>query len=142
MTSVSRRFARTDQPIPLTEPTGTLIDDAQAQMSGMWQNSRHSPHFFGTGYLHDDGKDKGAKTLSFTPHLPASACVARCANRPRWFRAGSSASSVDGKVHLHDLHATILHQLGLDHERLTFRHAGRDYRPTDVYGEVVKELLA
>jgi hypothetical protein len=50
--------------------------------------------------------------------------------------------AIAGKVHTHDLHATILHQLGLDHERLTYRHAGRDYRLTDVYGEVVKELLA
>lgn len=50
--------------------------------------------------------------------------------------------AVADKVHMHDLHATILHQLGLDHERLTFRHAGRDYRLTDVYGDVVKEILA
>ncbi len=47
-----------------------------------------------------------------------------------------------GRVHVHDFHATILHLLGLDHERLTFRHAGRDYRLTDVSGEVVKEILA
>jgi uncharacterized protein (DUF1501 family) len=45
-------------------------------------------------------------------------------------------------VHVHDLHASILHLLGLDHERLTFRHAGRDYRLTDVAGKVVKEILA
>lgn len=44
-------------------------------------------------------------------------------------------------VHIHDLQATILHQLGLDHTRLTFRHAGRDYRLTDVSGQVVKDLL-
>ena len=50
--------------------------------------------------------------------------------------------AVADKVHMHDLHATILHQLGLDHERLTYRHAGRDYRLTDVYGEVVKEILS
>ncbi|MFN7562893.1 MAG: DUF1501 domain-containing protein [Prosthecobacter sp.] len=50
--------------------------------------------------------------------------------------------AVDGKVHMHDLHATILHQLGLDHEKLTFRHAGRDFRLTDVHGHVVKEVLA
>jgi hypothetical protein len=49
---------------------------------------------------------------------------------------------VSGKIHLHDLHATILHQLGLDHEALTYRHAGRDYRLTDVYGRVVNEILA
>lgn len=46
------------------------------------------------------------------------------------------------KVHVHDLHATILHLLGLDHERLTFRHGGRDYRLTDVYGNVVRAILA
>ncbi len=49
--------------------------------------------------------------------------------------------AVDGKVHMHDLHATILHQLGLDHEKLTFRHAGRDFRLTDVHGHVVKEVI-
>ncbi len=48
----------------------------------------------------------------------------------------------EGRVHVHDLHATILHLLGLDHERLTFRHAGRDYRLTDVAGKVVKPILA
>ena len=46
------------------------------------------------------------------------------------------------KVHVHDLHATILNQLGLDHERLTFHYAGRDYRLTDVHGRVVREILA
>ena len=51
------------------------------------------------------------------------------------------AVAEDG-VHVHDFHATILHQLGLDHEQLTFRHAGRDYRLTDVQGNVVKEVLA
>jgi hypothetical protein len=50
--------------------------------------------------------------------------------------------AVDGKVHLHDLHATMLHLLGLDHERLTYRYAGRDFRLTDVYGRVVEEVLA
>jgi len=47
----------------------------------------------------------------------------------------------EDRVHVHDFHATILHQLGLDHEQLTFRHAGRDYRLTDVHGNVVKEVL-
>lgn len=50
--------------------------------------------------------------------------------------------AVDGKVHMHDLHATLLHLLGLDHERLTFRHAGRDFRLTDVHGHLVREILA
>ncbi len=48
---------------------------------------------------------------------------------------------VEGAVHVHDLHATILHQLGFDHERLTFRFQGRDFRLTDVHGRVVKEVL-
>lgn len=50
--------------------------------------------------------------------------------------------AVEGKVHMHDLHATLLHMLGLDHEKLTFRHAGRDFRLTDVHGHVVKEILS
>ncbi|MEM0968091.1 MAG: DUF1501 domain-containing protein [Verrucomicrobiota bacterium] len=49
---------------------------------------------------------------------------------------------VDGKVHVHDLHATILHLLGFDHERLTYRFQGRDFRLTDVHGHVVNEILA
>ena len=52
------------------------------------------------------------------------------------------ASTVaEDKVHVHDFHATIMHLLGIDHEKLTYRHAGRDYRLTDVYGNVVKGLL-
>jgi hypothetical protein len=50
--------------------------------------------------------------------------------------------AVENKVHLHDLHATILYLLGLDHKRLTFRYAGRDFRLTDVAGEVVQGILA
>lgn len=49
---------------------------------------------------------------------------------------------VDGKVHTHDLQATIMHLLGFDHERLTYRFQGRDFRLTDVHGQVVKEILA
>jgi len=45
-------------------------------------------------------------------------------------------------VHIHDLQATILHQLGIDHKRLTYRFQGRDYRLTDVAGNVVKPILA
>jgi hypothetical protein len=50
--------------------------------------------------------------------------------------------SVENRVHVHDLHATLLHLLGFDHERFTFRYAGRDFRLTDVHGVVVKDLLA
>jgi uncharacterized protein (DUF1501 family) len=50
--------------------------------------------------------------------------------------------AVEKPVHVHDLHATILHLLGFDHEKLTYRYAGRDFRLTDVHGNVVKEILA
>ena len=51
-------------------------------------------------------------------------------------------SALENKVHVHDLHATILHLLGFDHTILTYFHAGRDMRLTDVHGKVVRELLA
>jgi hypothetical protein len=50
--------------------------------------------------------------------------------------------AVEDRVHNHDLHATILHLMGLDHERLTYRYSGRDFRLTDVHGRVVREILA
>lgn len=62
------------------------------------------------------------------------------------FRYGSTDEygyyATENKVHIHDMHATLLHALGLDHERLTYRHAGRDFRLTDVEGNVVHELFA
>lgn len=51
-------------------------------------------------------------------------------------------SAVTDKVHMHDLHATLLYLLGLDHKQLTYRYAGRDFRLTDVYGRVIKDLMA
>lgn len=51
-------------------------------------------------------------------------------------------SAVEDRVHVHDLHATILHLMGLDHTKLTYRYSGRDYRLTDVHGNVVKEIIA
>jgi Protein of unknown function (DUF1501) len=62
------------------------------------------------------------------------------------FRHGATdaqtGSAVSGKVHLHDMHATVLHLLGLDHTKLTYRYGGRDFRLTDVHGSVVREILA
>jgi hypothetical protein len=51
-------------------------------------------------------------------------------------------AAVENKVHVHDLHATVLHLLGIDHERLTYRYSGRDFRLTDVHGVVVKEIMS
>jgi Protein of unknown function (DUF1501) len=53
-----------------------------------------------------------------------------------------SYNITEGAVHVHDLHATILHLLGIDHTRLTFKFQGRHYRLTDVHGRVVHEILA
>ena len=49
---------------------------------------------------------------------------------------------VENAMHMHDYHATLLHALGLDHKRLTFRHAGRDFRLTDVFGNVATDVFA
>jgi hypothetical protein len=51
-------------------------------------------------------------------------------------------TAVEDRVHVHDLHATILHLMGLDHERLTYRYSGRDYRLTDVHGEVISAIIS
>lgn len=51
-------------------------------------------------------------------------------------------TAVEDRVHVHDLHATILHLMGLNHERLTYRYSGRDYRLTDVHGKVVSDIIA
>jgi hypothetical protein len=48
---------------------------------------------------------------------------------------------VENPVHVHDLHATMMHQLGVDHERLTYKHRGRRFRLTDVSGHVLKDLI-
>jgi hypothetical protein len=51
-------------------------------------------------------------------------------------------NAVENRVHVHDLQATILHQLGIDHERLTYKFQGRNYRLTDVHGEVARDILS
>ena len=50
--------------------------------------------------------------------------------------------AIEDRMHFHDLHATILHLLGLDHERLTYTYAGREFRLTGVHGKVAKKILA
>jgi hypothetical protein len=51
-------------------------------------------------------------------------------------------NAIEDRVHVHDLHATILHLMGIDHTQLTYRYSGRDFRLTDVHGEVVKGIIA
>jgi hypothetical protein len=70
---------------------------------------------------------------------PASSAPHR---RGPWRQDEFGYAAVENKVHVHDLHATILHLLGIDHERQTFRYSGRDFRLPDVNGHVVRDILA
>ena len=88
------------------------------------------------------------------PRTATAATTTTAASPCGWPAAASKAASTYGAtddygykavanpMHVHDLHATILRLLGLDHEKLTYRYAGRDFRLTDVYGNVVKEIMA
>jgi Protein of unknown function (DUF1501) len=114
-----------------------LLDDTLVVWSGEFGRTPWSQDLSGTSAIETHGRE----------HQPESYCA--------WLAGGGVKAGftygetdefgfkpVAGKVHLHDLHATMLHLLGLDHERLTYRHSGRDYRFTDVYGRVVNEVLA
>ena len=91
--------------------------------------------------------DTGRKDLDGRDHNPAGYTM--------WLAGGGTKGgtrygatdelgyeAVEGRVHMHDLHATLLHIMGLDHTKLTYRYAGRDFRLTDVHGRVVEEALA
>ena len=54
----------------------------------------------------------------------------------------SASTPIENRMHVHDLHATILHLMGLDHERLTYRYSGRDFRLTDVSGQVARQIIS
>jgi hypothetical protein len=113
-----------------------LLDDTLVVWSGEFGRTPWSQDLTGTAPIDKHGRE----------HQPDSFCA--------WLAGGGVKGGltygetddfgfrpVAGKVHLHDLHATLLHLLGIDHERLTYRHHGRDYRLTDVAGTVVKEIL-
>ena len=84
-----------------------------------------------------DGRDHNPRGFS---------CFLAGAGVKQGFSYGSTDElggvAVENRVHMHDLHATILHLLGVDHERLTYRYAGRDFRLTDVAGHVVHDIIA
>jgi uncharacterized protein (DUF1501 family) len=114
-----------------------LLEDTLVVWSGEFGRTPWSQDLSGTSPIEQHGRE----------HQPESFCA--------WFAGGGTKAGltfgqtddfgflpVAGRVHLHDLHATMLHLLGIDHERLTHRRNGRDYRLTDVFGSVVKEVLA
>jgi hypothetical protein len=92
-----------------------------------------------------EDKEKG-KSAGRDHHHTAFSMLLAGGGLKRGFVYGSSdefgMNVAENPVHVHDLHATILHLLGLDHEKLTYRYAGRDFRLTDVHGNVVHDLIA
>jgi Protein of unknown function (DUF1501) len=114
-----------------------LLDDTLVLWSGEFGRTPWSQDLSGTSPLEKHGREHQPE--SFTAWLAGGGVK-------RGFTYGETDEYgwqvVQGRVHIHDLHATILHLLGLGHEKLTYRHAGRDYRLTDVFGRVVKEILA
>ena len=92
-----------------------------------------------TPYAQDNGTGRDHNPGGFTTWLAGGGLKSG-------FRYGATdefgAKAVENKIHMHDLHATILHLLGMDHEQLTYRYSGRDFRLTDVHGHVVKEIFA
>ncbi len=132
--------AQTDQPVAALLKdlkSRGLLEDTLVLWSGEFGRTPWSQDLSGTAPIDKHGRE----------HQPESFCS--------WMAGGGIKGGmtfgetddmgyrvVSGKVHIHDLHATMLHQLGVDHTKLTRRHLGRDFRLTDVYGEVVKEIIA
>jgi uncharacterized protein (DUF1501 family) len=105
-----------------------LLDDTLVVWGG---------EFGRTPYAQGDGRDHNNK--GFTMWLAGGGVRGGLAHGKT---DDHGFEAVEGRVHIHDWHATILHLLGLDHERLTFRYAGRDMRLTDVRGNVVHSIVA
>jgi len=132
--------AQTDQPIAgLLKDLKSrgLLEDTLVLWSGEFGRTPWSQDLSGTAPLEKHGRE----------HQPESFCA--------WMAGGGVKGgltfgetdeigyrTLTGKVHVHDLHATMLYLLGIDHTKLTSRYLGRDYRLTDVYGEVVKEIIS
>lgn len=138
--NLPRLCQQTDQPVAALirdlKQRG-LLDDTLVVWSGEFGRTPWSQDLSGTAPIEQHGRE----------HQPESFCA--------WLAGGGVKAGftygdtddlgyrvIQGKVHIHDLHATMLHLLGLDHTRLTWRHLGRDYRLTDVHGSVVHEILA
>jgi uncharacterized protein (DUF1501 family) len=137
--NLPRLCKQTDQPIAgLLKDLKRrgLLDDTLVLWSGEFGRTPWSQDLSGTAPIHTHGRE----------HQPESFCA--------WMAGGGVKGGmtfgetdhmgyrvVNGKVHIHDLHATMLHLLGIDHTCLTWRHLGRDFRLTDVHGSVVNEIL-
>ncbi len=123
----------TDQPV-----AGLLTDLKQRGLledTLVWWGGE----FGRTPYAQEDGTGRDHNPYGFTSFLAGGGLK-------KGFSYGETDEfghhAVQGKVHMHDWHATLLHLLGLNHEKLTFRHDGRDFRLTDLHGDIVKEIFA
>jgi hypothetical protein len=120
------------------QPIAALLGDLKAR--GLWEDTLvlWGAEFGRTPYAEGaDGRDHNPEGFSV---WMAGGGVKGGMTYGKTDELGRQA--VEDRVHYHDLHATILHLLGIDHERLTYRYSGRDFRLTDVYGRVVNEILS
>jgi hypothetical protein len=122
------------------QPVAALLDDLKAR--GLWDDTLvvWTTEFGRTPFnTAKDARGREHHAEAFSSWLAGGGVKGG-------FRYGETdeygCAVVDNEVHVHDFHATILHLMGLDHERLTYRHAGRDFRLTDVAGRVIEEVLA
>jgi hypothetical protein len=114
-----------------------LLDETLVLWSGEFGRTPWSQDLSGTAPIDKHGRE----------HQPESFCAWMCGGGvKRGLTYGATDEMgyrvIDGKIHIHDLHATMLHLLGIDHTELTWNQVGRNYRLTDVYGNVVKEILS
>ncbi len=141
------RKAHPDKCLSVDQPISALIQDLKAR--GLFDETLlvWSGEFGRTPHYQDLQDGAGNPDTFGRGHNPYGFCA--------WLAGGGvrggmtfgqlddfGFQAVEGQVHIHDLHATILHLLGLDHERLTYRYSGREFRLTDVYGRVVNEILS
>ena len=114
-----------------------LLEDTLVMVSGEFGRTYWSQDLSGTNPIEKHGRE----------HQQESFCtlLAGAGVKPGFVLGETDDFGyrpIQGRVHLHDLHATLQHLLGIDHERLTYPYLGRDFRLTDVYGRVVHEILA
>jgi hypothetical protein len=132
--------SQTDQPVAALikdlKQRG-MLEDTLVLWSGEFGRTPWSQDLSGTAPIDKHGRE----------HQPQSFCAWMAGGGVKpGFTYGETDHMgfkvIEGKIHIHDMHATMLHLLGIDHTRLTRRHLGRDFRLTDVYGSVVKEILS
>lgn len=128
-----------DHAAAVDRPIAALLEDLKQR--GLWEDTLvwWGSEFGRTPYAQANGTGRDHNPAGFTVWL-AGAGVKPGFHYGATDELGHRA--VTQKVHMHDLHATILHLMGLDHQRLTFQHAGRDFRLTDVYGRVIQDIIS